>query len=111
MSNVPAFKELVKLHRQSWEAADNTMTRIEKKAELALERALLPIAQVALDPETNDAVKIQAAKLLKEVSPLGDRARATPGTGSSINVSINLAGKPLDLSFDSVPVSVIEADV
>lgn len=102
LREVPQFQELVKLHKASWEAADNTIERIGKKASMALEKALLPIAMIALDENTNDAIKIQAAKLLKEVSPVGQKDVVQQGEGTGVRIQINLNGTQHDLTFDRV---------
>ena len=98
----PAFVALVGLHRSAWEAEDNTVGRIQKKAALALERTLLPVTMIAVGSDANDANVIQASKLLKELSPLGDRT--TPvGDGAGVQVQINLNGTRHELSFTAQP--------
>jgi len=109
LQSIPAFREMLELHRSAWNAAENTVERIEKKAALALERALLPVARVASSADTNDAVLIQAAKFLKDASPLGDRSRQMQGAGGNIEVNINLDGTPIKMAFTPVP-DAIEAD-
>jgi hypothetical protein len=96
----PIFKKLYQQSKAFWASDANISQRIRIKSQMLLEDSLLVLYQMIHDVDTSPSAKLDATNQLSTLADAKPRREADVGgdAGGGFHLTLNLGGKPLEIT-------------
>ena len=104
----PYFLQRMREATKYWNSTDNSVDRIRAVSGAMTEEALLPVFQIAHDPDAHPSARLDAVKLLAKLSGAEPQAKSAFGGGGSgekftININLGDEDKDKSVTIDATP--------